>query len=139
MIEKKAVFGAEASGHAYFKVTDNYYTESVAYAVLLLLKLLMRKKKTLSGLIAPLKSRYFQADEVNSHVADKQVSMQRVADHFKDYSVQTLDGISIDAGDFWFNLRPSNTEPLLRLRLEAKTKDIALKKVTEIRRLMEGE
>jgi len=138
MLEKKAIFGAETSGHAYFKVTENYFTESAIYAVLLLLKLLVRKKKKLSELAAPLKGKYFQAGEVNSHVKDKEASMQRVADHFKDHIANTIDGISIDAGDFWFNLRPSNTEPLLRLRLEATSEDIAREKVREIKKLIEG-
>jgi phosphomannomutase len=137
MIETNAVFGAEASGHVYFKVADNYYTESAAYAVLVLLKLLIRRQTSLSSLIAPLKNRYFQAEEVNSHVKDKEGAMKRVADYYKDYIASTLDGLSIDAGDFWFNVRPSNTEPLLRLRLEAKTKDIATIKAGEITALME--
>ncbi|MBN2443063.1 MAG: phosphomannomutase/phosphoglucomutase [Spirochaetales bacterium] len=139
MVETDAIFGAETSGHVYFKVSRHYYSESAAYAVLLLLKLLVRRGKALSGLIAPLKERYFQAEEINIHVKNKEASMKNVEDHYRAYHIDTLDGMSIDAGDFWFNVRPSNTEPLLRLRLEAKNGDIATEKAGEIKALMEKE
>jgi phosphomannomutase len=106
----------------YFRVSDTYYTESAAYAVIVLLNILREDGEKLSALIAPLRGLYYQAPEINLEVEDKEGAMERVEKAFSGSPVSRLDGISIETPDFWFNLRPSNTEPLLRLRLEAKSK-----------------
>ncbi len=132
MVTTGAAFGTETSGHVYFKVSDDYYTESAAYALIVLLKLLSRKGKSLSELVDPLRSRYVQAPETNLLVNDKLRALELVEERFGDGEIEKIDGISVSYDDFWFNLRPSNTEPLLRLRLEATGKEIAKVRVAEI-------
>lgn len=136
MVESKALFGAETSGHVYFKVTDRYYTESAAWALVVLARLLSRRREPLSKLVAPLAARYAQSPEINLEVEDKARAMERVAREFAGGRIERLDGISVEFPDFWFNLRPSNTEPLLRLRLEARSPEIASARAEEIRRLL---
>jgi phosphomannomutase len=120
MVETGAVFGAETSGHVYFKVSDTYYTESAAYALAVLLRLLARKGRPLSELVAPLQGRYAQSPETNIEVPDrhKEEALRRVRQRYAGGRIDTLDGVSVEYPDFWFNVRPSNTEPLIRLRLE---------------------
>jgi phosphomannomutase len=136
MLATKAVFGAETSGHVYFKVSDTYYTESAAYALAVILGLLAKKDRPLSELVEPLRSRYAQSPEINIEVADKQKAMADVEKRFAKGRIDRLDGISIEFDDFWFNVRPSNTEPLLRLRLEARTADVAKARTAEIRKIL---
>jgi phosphomannomutase len=136
MVAEGALFGGETSGHVYFKVTDRYYTESAAYALVLVLRLLARRGGKLSALVEPLRSRYSQSPEINVEVADKQSAMERVRARYASGKIDTLDGISVEFDDFWFNVRPSNTEPLLRLRLEARTRGIAEAKSEEIKALL---
>jgi phosphomannomutase len=136
MVSEGALFGGETSGHVYFKVTDTYYTESAAYALVLVLRLLSRRGERLSRLVDPLRSRYFQSEEINVEVADKEKAMRKVRGAYADGKIGTLDGVSVEFDDFWFNVRPSNTEPLLRLRLEAKSKKIADSRSEEIKRLI---
>lgn len=138
MVEHGALFGTETSGHVYFKVSDNYYTESAAYAMILLLKILQHSDKKLSELIEPLKGKYCQAPEINVEVADKVASVSRVENHFSGNAITRLDGISIDTGEFWFNLRASNTEPVLRLRLEAVNEEVATARTRELMALIQG-
>jgi len=132
MVATGAAFGAETSGHVYFQVADDYYTESAAYALIILLKVLSRKGKSLSELVDPLRSRYVQAPETNLHVKDKVRALGLVEERFADGEIHRTDGISVSYDDFWFNLRPSNTEPLLRLRLEATGAEVAETKIAEI-------
>jgi phosphomannomutase len=136
MADSDALFGTETSGHAYFRVSEGYYTESAAYAFLLLLKTLMRRAEPLSSCVKPLKERYYQAPEINLEVDDKEAAIHRVEQYFSGVKKEYLDGVSIDGGDFWFNLRPSNTEPLLRLRLEAKERETGEQKCKEILELL---
>ncbi len=139
MIRTGAIFGSESSGHVYFKVTDRFYTESAAYALIVLLKLLRRRNKKLSELIAPLKEKYSQAPETNLEVKNKEAVMEKVEKFFSKGEINRLDGLSISFDDYWFNLRPSNTEPLLRLRLEAVDRRTALKRLNEIMVLIRKE
>ncbi len=132
MVRTGAIFGSESSGHVYFKVTDRFYTESAAYALIVLLKLLRRRKRKLSELIAPLKEKYSQAPETNLEVKNKEAVMEKVEKFFSKGEITRLDGLSISFDDYWFNLRQSNTEPLLRLRLEAVDRRTALKRLNEI-------
>jgi phosphomannomutase len=138
MLAAKAVFGAETSGHVYFKVSDTYYTESAAYALAVILGLLAKKDRPLSELVQPLRSRYAQSAEINIEVADKQKAMAEVEKRFAKGRIDRLDGVSIEFDDFWFNVRPSNTEPLLRLRLEARTAEVAQARTAEIRKILGG-
>ncbi|MBN1525188.1 MAG: phosphomannomutase/phosphoglucomutase [Spirochaetales bacterium] len=135
MVETGAVFGAETSGHVYFKVDDSYYTESAAYAMMIMLSLLSEKNVPLSELVAPLSAQFYQAKEVNMQVADKSKALAMIEKTFSDALIDKLDGVSVEYPDFWFNVRPSNTEPLLRVRLEGKDKgtaDAALAKIEDL-------
>jgi phosphomannomutase len=136
MIAAHAAFGAETSGHVYFKVSDTYYTESAAYALAVILRLLAGRPQPLSELVQPLRDRYAQSPEVNVEVADKQKAMEEIERRFPGGKIDRMDGVSITFDDFWFNVRPSNTEPLLRLRLEAVNQGIAREKTDEIMRIL---
>jgi phosphomannomutase len=136
MVASGALFGAETSGHVYFKVSDAYYTESAAWALVSVLGLLARRGAALSALVDPLRGRYAQAPEINVEVADKEAALARVEAAFPGARLERLDGLSVDLGDCWFNVRPSNTEPLLRLRLEARTAAVAEARAAELRGLL---
>jgi phosphomannomutase len=136
MVAVGAVFGAETSGHVYFRVSDTYYTESAAWALTAVIGLLTRRRRSLSALVDPLRGRYAQSPEINVEVPDKDAALRRVERAFPRAKVDRLDGLSIDLGDCWFNVRPSNTEPLLRLRLEARSADIAAARTAELERLL---
>jgi phosphomannomutase len=136
MVATGAMFGAETSGHVYFKVSDTYYTESAAWALTAVLGLLTRRRSPLSALVDPLRRRYAQAPEINVEVPDKDAALRRVEGAFPGAKVDRLDGLSFDLGDCWFNVRPSNTEPLLRLRLEARTAAVAAARAAELERLL---
>ncbi len=140
MVASRAVFGAETSGHMYFKVTDSYYTESAAYGLAVLLKLLQAREMPLSELLAPLRKRYAQSGEINIEVSDKERVMEAVERHFgaAGARVSKLDGLSVEFSEYWFNVRPSNTEPLIRLRLEAVSREVAESKSQEIAALLRG-
>jgi len=136
MVAARAVFGAETSGHVYFKVSDTYYTESAAYALAVIVGLLAARGGSLSEMVQPLRDRYAQSPEINVEVQDKQEAMAEIERRFPGGKVERLDGLSISFDDFWFNVRPSNTEPLLRLRLEARTAEIARARSQEIARIL---
>jgi phosphomannomutase len=136
MVATRAVFGAETSGHVYFKVSDTYYTESAAYALAVVLRLLAASGRRLSELVEPLRGRYVQSPEINVEVADKQKAMEAIERTFAGGRLDRLDGVSIEFDDFWFNVRPSNTEPVLRLRLEARSAEVARTRTAEIRQIL---
>lgn len=138
MVGSGALFGAETSGHVYFKVTERFYTESAAYALVLLLKLLLNTGKPLSALVAPLRARYAQSGEVNVEIADKEGALREIESRYRAAGarIEKLDGVSVELPDFWFNVRPSNTEPLVRLRLEAVSRPLAEEKTRELRELL---
>jgi phosphomannomutase len=136
MVAAGAVFGAETSGHVYFKVSDTYYTESAAWALTAVLGLLAQRRLPISALVDPLRGRYAQAPEINVEVEDKEAALARVEAAFPGAKIERIDGLSVDLGDCWFNVRPSNTEPLLRLRLEAQSADIAAARTAELRGLL---
>ncbi|HET6451456.1 MAG TPA: phosphomannomutase/phosphoglucomutase, partial [Spirochaetia bacterium] len=136
MVATGALFGAETSGHVYFKVSDTYYTESAAYALAVIVGLLAERGAPLSELLQPLRDRYAQSPEINVEVEDKVRAMAEIERRFKGGSIDRLDGLSISFDEFWFNVRPSNTEPLLRLRLEARTAEVARQKSEEIKAIL---
>lgn len=117
MRREGSLFGGEVSGHYYFR--DFYCADSGTLPALLLLEHLSRSGKTMSQLLAPYRERYFISGEINSQVADQQAKMREIAQRYSDAKQETLDGISVDYQDWHFNVRPSNTEPLLRLCLES--------------------
>jgi len=122
MRETNAVFGGEVTGHYYFR--DNYFADNGMIPALLILELMSKHGKTLHELLAPLREKYFISGEINTklahmdHVAAK---LDAIAKQYADGKQQRLDGLSVEYPDWHFNVRPSNTEPLLRLNLEATT------------------
>jgi phosphomannomutase len=135
MREADAVFAGELSGHYYFR--DNYYTESSALAAICVANLISKTGKTLSQLIKPIK-RYCGSGEINSKVADVQSVFKRLDAKYGDARKFQLDGNSYEYADWWFNVRSSNTEPLVRLNLEAKTKSQMEQKRDEVLALIRG-
>jgi phosphomannomutase len=127
MAESGAVFGGEHSGHFYFE--DFWGADSGMLAALYALAELMATPKSLSTLLEPY-IRYVSSGEINSKVKDANKSIQLVKDKYQDnYQIDELDGLTVTAENWWFNLRASNTEPLLRLNVEADTQ----KQMAEIR------
>jgi phosphomannomutase len=117
MRDEGSLFGGEVSGHYYFR--DFYCADSGTIPALLVLELLAREGARLSELLAPYRERYFISGEINSEVADAPGKMREIAERYSDARQEELDGISIDYEDWHFNVRSSNTEPLLRLCLES--------------------
>jgi phosphomannomutase len=117
MRDEGAAFGGEVSGHYYFR--DFYNADSGTLPALLILELLSKSGKSMSELLAPLHERYFISGEINSEVDDQEAKMNELAERHSDAEVSWLDGVSVDYEDWHFNVRPSNTEPLLRLNLES--------------------
>jgi phosphomannomutase len=117
MRKEGSLFGGEVSGHYYFR--DFYCADSGTIPALLVLELLAREGRPMSALLAPYRERYFISGEINSEVADPLAKIEEIAALFSDARQDRLDGISIDYEDWHFNVRPSNTEPLLRLCLES--------------------
>jgi phosphomannomutase len=117
MRDEGALFGGEVSGHYYFR--DFYCADSGTIPALLVLELLARKGQSMSELLAPYHARYFISGEINSEVSDAPAKMEEIAERYSDADQKRLDGISIDYEDWHFNVRSSNTEPLLRLCLES--------------------
>jgi phosphomannomutase len=113
----ESVFGGEVSGHYYFR--DFYCADSGTLPALLILELLSSQDARLSELLEPYRSHYFVSGEINSEVADQQAKIDELAERYSDASQLRLDGLSVDYQDWHFNVRPSNTEPLLRLCLES--------------------
>jgi len=121
MRENKAPVGGELSGHYYFR--DQYYSDSAETAMLFILRQLSRSGKTMSELVDPLK-RYFPTGEINFEVKDKEAKIKELEASFADGEQKHLDGLTVSYPDWWFNVRMSNTEPVLRLNLEANTAEI---------------
>jgi phosphomannomutase len=117
MRREGSLFGGEVSGHYYFR--DFYCADSGTLPALLILEHLSRSERSMSQLLAPYRERYFVSGEINSEVPDQQRKMSEIAERYADAEQDTLDGISISYEDWHFNVRPSNTEPLLRLCLES--------------------
>src|SRR6476659_4350908 len=122
MRESNAVFGGEVTGHYYFR--DNFYADNGFIPALLMLELMSKKGQSLHELIAPLAKKYFISGEINSKLASMDLvpaKLEQIAEKYADGRQYKLDGLSVEYADWHFNVRPSNTEPLLRLNLEATT------------------
>ncbi len=129
MAETGAVFGGEHSAHYYFR--DNYRADSGIIATMVLLEQLSQAGVPLSELRKPFE-RYAASGEINTQVGDPAAVLERVAEVYADRQQDRLDGLTVDSGPWWFNLRPSNTEPLLRLNLEAPTRAECDERVAEV-------
>jgi phosphomannomutase len=117
--DSHGVFGGELSGHFYFR--DNYNADSGAIVLAVMCSVMAGGPATLSERIAPLR-RYVSSGEINFQVADKKEKMELIEKTFSDGQIDHLDGVTVSYDDWWLNVRPSNTEPLLRLNMEAKDK-----------------
>jgi phosphomannomutase len=133
MKQYNAVFGGEHSGHFYFQ--NNWFADSGLIALLVCLELISEENQPLSSLIKSIDP-YFRSGEINSRVENIPGKLKDIEDHYSEGKVDHLDGLTIDFGSWWFNIRPSNTEPLLRLNIEAKSPDILDQKRKEILKLI---
>jgi phosphomannomutase len=133
-----ALFGGEVSGHYYFR--DFNQADSGTIPALLMLELVSKRGKPLSELLRPLRERYFITGEINTPVPDVALKLQELKEHFAgEGEISHLDGISVTAKDWHLNVRPSNTEPLLRLNLEALAPDLMERKRDEALAVIRGE
>jgi phosphomannomutase len=122
MRKESAAFAGEVSGHYYFR--DFYQADSGVIPFLLMLELISKRGRKLSELLAPFRERYFISGELNTPVADVPLKLQELKERFgPEGRVDHLDGVSVIADDWHFNVRPSNTESLLRLNLEARSEE----------------
>ena len=136
MAETGAVFGGEHSGHYYFR--DHYRADSGLIAALLVLERLSEAGVPMSELLAPYR-RYHGSGEINSVVEEQRETIERIAARYADGRQDRLDGLTVEYDDWWFNVRPSNTEPLLRLNVEARTQELLEAKTRELLADIRGE
>ena len=138
MRKEGALFGGEVSGHYYFR--DFNQADSGTIPALLMLELVSKRGKPLSELLRPFRERYFITGEINTPVPDVALKLQELKEHFAgEGEISHLDGISVTAKDWHLNVRPSNTEPLLRLNLEALAPDLMERKRDEALAVIRGE
>jgi phosphomannomutase len=128
--QEDAAFAGEVSGHYYFR--DFSQADSGVVPFLLMLELISKKGRRLSEILAPLRERYFITGELNTPVPDVALKLQELKERYADGRISHLDGISVDFDDWHFNVRPSNTEPLLRLNLEATSEELMERKRDEV-------
>jgi phosphomannomutase len=128
--DSHSVFGGELSGHFYYR--DNFYADSGMITLVHVINIISEADDVpISELISPLR-RYHGSGEMNFVVENKQAKMDELARRYSDGQIDQLDGVTIVYKDWWFNCRPSNTEPLLRLNIEAKSKELLDEKLSEI-------
>ncbi|MBI2121830.1 MAG: phosphomannomutase/phosphoglucomutase [Candidatus Sungbacteria bacterium] len=131
-----ALYGTEFAPHFYFK--KFFYNDSALMALLRLAQIISRTHRPLSQLVAPF-ARYISSDEINLSIKDKKAAMRRVLEFYRGIpgvKITKIDGISVDFSDWWFNLRPSNTEPYIRLVMEARTQELYDEKMKELERII---
>jgi phosphomannomutase len=135
MAETGAVFGGEHSGHYYYR--DNFRADSGIITALLVLELLSQSGQPLSAMLEPYQ-RYVDSGEINTTVGSPAATVEAIAEHERKAgaSVDMLDGLTVEHGDWWYNVRPSNTEPLLRLNVEAKTAESCAAHVADVQKLI---
>jgi len=131
MRTEDALFAGEMSGHYYFK--DNYYADNGMIPLVLILELMSITNKSLSELLFPLKSKYFISGEINCVVDSPAEKIMEIEEYYKDGEITRIDGLSVEYQEWRFNLRSSNTEPLIRLNIEAKNKGLLEEKTRELR------
>jgi phosphomannomutase len=131
MRQEDAVFGGEVSAHYYFR--DFSQADSGVVPFLLMLELISKKGAPLSEILAPFREQYFITGELNTPVADVDAKLRELEERFgREGTVSHLDGVSVDADGWHFNVRPSNTEPLIRLNLEARSRELMERKRDEV-------
>jgi phosphomannomutase len=137
MREEDAIFGGEHSGHFYFR--DNWYADSGLIAMLTVVELISEEDQSLSAILEPIDSR-FRSGEINSEVDDTQATIDKIEAHFAEQGadIDHLDGLTVGFDEWWFNLRASNTQPLLRLNVEAEDKSVLEEKTSEVLRMIRG-
>jgi phosphomannomutase len=133
MKKYNAIFGGEHSGHFYFR--NNWFADSGLIALLVCLELISEENKPLSALVKSIDP-YFRSGELNSQVDDIPKKLKQIEEQYSSGKIDHLDGVTVDFGDWWFNVRPSNTEPLLRLNIEANTKEKLEEKKEELLKLI---
>ena len=131
--DSHACFGGELSGHFYYR--DNFFADSGMITLVHMLNILGAEKTPVSKRVAPLQ-RYSASGEINFEVEDKEVMMKELARKYSQGQVDDLDGVTVQFKEWWFNVRPSNTEPLLRLNVEAKNPDLLDERLTELKSLL---
>jgi phosphomannomutase len=136
MADTGAVFGGEHSGHYYFR--DNYRADSGLIAAVVVLQQLSRADVPLSQVLEPFR-RYRASGEINSTVGDQVGKVEEVADAFAEGRQDRTDGLTVEFDDWWFNVRPSNTEPLVRLNVEARTEELLKAKTEEVLQIIRDE
>ena len=139
MRELNAVFGGEVTGHYYFR--DNFYCDKGFIPALLILELMSKKQKSLKQLLEPLRAKYFISGEINTKMPSMEAMSKRIAAieaRYPDAKIYKLDGISIEYPEWHFNVRASNTEPLLRLNLEGTTQELMERKRDEVLSIIRG-
>jgi phosphomannomutase len=134
MRQEDAVFAGEMSSHFYFK--ENFYRDNGLIPLLLVLEMLSKQNTTLSQLAYPYISKYFSPGEINFETEKKDEIIKMAEEKYNDGNVEYIDGLSVEFADWRFNLRKSNTEPLLRLNLEAKSEDLMKQKTAELTELI---
>ncbi len=135
LIKNNGIMGGELSGHYCFK--DNFYSDSGMIAFLILLQIISKENKKVSELVKEL-SPYAKSSEINFEIKDKEAMLEKIKQKYPDGKQSFLDGITVEYKDWWFNVRPSNTEPLLRLTIEANTEQILQQKKEELTELIEN-
>ncbi len=133
MRESGAFFGGELSGHFFWQ--DFSYSESALLTLIRLMKVLSVEKNKISDMIKPMQN-YFNSGELNFEVSDKEEMIEKFKEAYKKENQFYLDGLTVESGDWWFNARLSNTEPLLRLIVEANTEELLCKKVSELEKII---
>ncbi len=139
MREENAVFGGEVTGHYYFR--DNFFADNGFIPALLILELMSVKNMTLAELLAPLREKYFISGEINTEMADMDAvaaTIEKLAARYADGDTYRMDGLSVEYPEWHFNVRPSNTEPMVRLNLEGLTPSIMEEKRDEVCALING-
>jgi len=139
MREDNAIFGGEVTGHYYFR--DNFYADNGFIPALLILELMSRKGQTLRELLAPLREKYFISGEINTKVGDMRRALEKIdglSAKYQSGRVYSMDGVSVEFPDWHFNVRGSNTEPMLRLNLEATTQKLMEQKRDEVLAYIRG-
>jgi phosphomannomutase len=132
MRKENALFAGEHSGHYFFR--DNYSADSGLIAALIVLELISRQQQPLSQVVAPYQ-KYYPSGEINNEMANRTAQEAKIAELKQRYAggtVLTIDGLRVDYPHWWFNVRPSNTEPLLRLNVEADTPELMAEKRDEL-------
>ncbi len=136
MRQEDAIFAGELSGHYYFKELG--FIENSLLVILKVLEIISQEEKTISEILLPFQ-KYFQSGEMNFEIINKEEKMKEIEEHFKDASnISRFDGLSVEYNDWWFNIRPSQTEDLLRLNIEAKTKELLEEKKKKLIKLIKN-